>query len=608
MKKLPFIKLVVLTFVVLLSNCQNNLEEQEAVLKLGKGKLSSRGVAKKKVLLLGIDGLQFEKMVNVFTPNLDEFNIVKAYTGGIKGAISEQKTNSGPGWTTILTGVWANKHRVLDNNSSFKSATKSIFQRIKEHNPNLETTSIVTWKTIHDFLREQLNYIDYKIEGYGDDKAIMNAVNEINNHNPDFLFIDIDEPDSVGHGNGFGGLYNNAIKRADERLGTLVAAVKNRAKERNEDWLIILTTDHGRQPSGYGHGSQSNSEKTIFIGMNKIGNEEFTSYTSSVPNKGFNGLYGHVSQTSIVPTILTHLEIPIKKEWQLSSTSLIGNVGARKVMMENNNTIYWDSNSLGSIEVYRNNEYINSVNASQGYFLDNDQPDGLLNYTLVLNGQTATTTINNLTITAGLDWNDGLNNKAYFFRGDNKYVRYNKILDKADNGYPVEIDNSNWPGLESYKNLISAAFKWNSSKCIFFLKDGRYIRYDMNSDSIDSGYPLEINNSNWPGLEAHKNKIRAAFKWNNKKAYFFLNDGTYLRYSIANDRVDSGYPKPINNTTWPGLGSVASKITAAVNWNSVHCYLFLNDNTYVKYSKTLDRAELNYPRPTNNRTWPGLLK
>jgi len=555
MKKLPFTKLVALTFVILLSNCQNNLEEQEAVLNLGKGKLFSRSVAKKKVLLLGIDGLQFEKMANVSTPNLDEFNIVKAYTGGIKGTNSEQKTNSGPGWITILTGVWANKHRVLDNSSSFKSATKSIFQRIKEHNPYLETTSIVTWKTIHNFLREQLNYIDYKIEGYGDDKAIMNAVNEINNHNPDFLFIDIDEPDSVGHGNGFGERYNNAIKRADERLGTLVAAIKNRVKERNEDWLIILTTDHGRQPSGYGHGSQSNSEKTIFIGMNKIGNEEFTSYTSSVPNKDFNGLYGHVSQTSIVPTILTHLEIPIKKEWQLSSTSLIGNAGARKVMMKNNKTIYWDSNSLGNIEVYRNNQYINSVNSSQGYFLDNYQPEGLFSYTLVLNDQTATTAINNLRITAGLDWNDGLNNKAYFFRGDNKYVRYNKILDKADKGYPVEIENSNWPGLESYKNLITAAIKWNSSKCIFFLKDGRYIRYDMNNDSIDPGYPLEINNSNWPGL-----------------------------------------------------GSTVGEITAAVNWNSVHCYFFLNDNTYVKYSKTLDRAELTYPRPTNNRTWPGLLK
>ncbi|CAL2104821.1 Metalloenzyme domain-containing protein [Tenacibaculum sp. 190524A02b] len=606
MKKQTFINQVIIACLLVFTACQTtgDFETKETTQhKTSKARI----VKKKKVLLLGIDGLQWEKIHGVSTPNIDKFNMVKAYTGGIKGTSSEQKTNSGPGWTTMLTGVWANKHRVLDNSSSYKLNVKSVFQILKEHNPNLETTSVITWKTIHDFLRDQMKYVDFKHAEYGDDKAVNNALFEINNHNPDFLFIDIDEPDAVGHASGFGSLYNDAVRRADTRVGTIVKAIEKRANEKNEDWLIILSTDHGRQSNGYNHGGQSGTEKTIFIGLNRAGNEEFTSVDASVPNKDYGGLYGYVSHTSLVPTILTHLEIPIKREWELCSTSLIGNVGPRKVMMKNKNTIYWSAGASGTIEVYRNKQYLASVNASQGSFVDNNQPDGDLTYTLVLNGQTASVTIKNINVIAGLDWNDSINNKAYFFRGNGEYMRYNKALDKVDAGYPIMVTNGNWPGLEVFRNKITASFNWNNSTCFFFLNDGTYINYNMNTDRANSG-AREITNSNWPGLALYKNKIIAAFQWNSKKAYIFLNDGTYVRYNITNDRVDSGYPKPVNNSTWPGMAGYGTKITAAVNWNSVHCYFFLNDGTYLKYSKVLDRVEVGYPKPINNATWPGFEK
>jgi predicted AlkP superfamily phosphohydrolase/phosphomutase len=61
--------------------------------------------AKTKVLLVGIDGLQYDRIQPLSTPNLKSLFLKKAYTGGIKGALSEQVTLSGPGWMSVLTGT-----------------------------------------------------------------------------------------------------------------------------------------------------------------------------------------------------------------------------------------------------------------------------------------------------------------------------------------------------------------------------------------------------------------------------------------------------------------------------------------------------------------------
>lgn len=70
-----------------------------------------------RVLLLGIDGVQLEELQQISTPNFNRLQVRKAYTGGVDGEASQQKTSSGPGWSTILTGVWANKHQITANDS-----------------------------------------------------------------------------------------------------------------------------------------------------------------------------------------------------------------------------------------------------------------------------------------------------------------------------------------------------------------------------------------------------------------------------------------------------------------------------------------------------------
>jgi hypothetical protein len=40
--------------------------------------------------------------------------------------------------------------------------------------------------------------------------------------------------------------------------------------------------------------------------------------------------------------------------------------------------------------------------------------------------------------------------------------------------------------------------------------------------------------------------------WGNGKAYFFKGS-QYIRYDIKADKADPGYPKTVDNNTWPGI-------------------------------------------------------
>ena len=43
----------------------------------------------------------------------------------------------------------------------------------------------------------------------------------------------------------------------DSILKQVWEAVKERQKKHDEDWLVIVTTDHGRSYNGTGHGGQT---------------------------------------------------------------------------------------------------------------------------------------------------------------------------------------------------------------------------------------------------------------------------------------------------------------------------------------------------------------
>jgi hypothetical protein len=193
------------------------------------------------------------------------------------------------------------------------------------------------------------------------------------------------------------------------------------------------------------------------------------------------------------------------------------------------------------------------------------------------------------------------NGKAYLFHGDT-YVRYDPAADKADPGYPAPI-KGNWRGLpDRFTRNLDAAVLWPNHKAYLF-KGNQYCRYDVAGDAMDRGYPARIA-GNWPGFPpAFEASVDAAVVWNNGKAYFFKGD-QYIRYDVASDRTDPGYPLPIAGN-WAGLpGEFQSGIDAVVLWNNGKAYLF-KGRQYVRYDLASDRVDAGYPLPIAGN-WVGL--
>ena len=62
-----------------------------------------------KILLIGIDGVRVDVLADVSTPNLDALSAVGLFTAETR---TTTPSISGPAWSSMLTGVWPEKHGV----------------------------------------------------------------------------------------------------------------------------------------------------------------------------------------------------------------------------------------------------------------------------------------------------------------------------------------------------------------------------------------------------------------------------------------------------------------------------------------------------------------
>lgn len=194
--------------------------------------------------------------------------------------------------------------------------------------------------------------------------------------------------------------------------------------------------------------------------------------------------------------------------------------------------------------------------------------------------------------------------KAYFIFGP-RYARYDANLDQVDAGYPKSIAG-NWQGFpeSGFNEGIDAAVEWPGDK-VYFFKGNQYLRYDITANRAETGYPLEIG-AFWNGLAPHgfDAGIEAAVNWGNGKVYFFKG-GQYLRYDVEGDHIDEGYPLPIAGS-WPGFveAGFADGIDTVINWGNGKAYFFRGDQ-YLRYDIAADAVDPDYPRNIDEG-WPGL--
>ncbi len=262
---------------------------------------------KKKVLIIGIDGCRPDALLAAETPNLD--------TLIDDGLVSYQAqtcefTVSAPGWSSMLTGVWPNKHGVKD--TSFDGADYGsyphFFQRLKEAREDAVTASIVNWEPIN---QEILSGCDLSSRHSLDVEVAQAAVNLLANQDPDVLFVHFDEVDNAGHATGYGvdsTGYLEAVSRADGVIGSVLTGVRQRETYDNEDWLVLVSTDHAG--IGRSHGEDLPELRTVFMIISG----------SSVAGQR---LKRAPEVVDVPPTVLNHLGLTPRSSWSWDGGPII---------------------------------------------------------------------------------------------------------------------------------------------------------------------------------------------------------------------------------------------------------------------------------------------
>lgn len=255
-----------------------------------------------KVLIIGIDGCRPDALLAANTPNMDALWKKGAYTFTAR---TDEISSSGPAWSAMLTGVWHQKHNVLNNDYEDPDLEHypHFFHRIRQEKPELKTYSLANWDPIHKILQEgDATFTSSKMS---DALLTQEVASILENKDLDVIFVQLDEVDGAGHRHDYtvkSKQYLKAIERSDGQVGTMVSALGKRPAIGDENWLIILSTDHGG--SDFGHGKNIPEHTTVFY---------IASGNSAIKGE----IQKEVGVVDVAVTALFHLGIEVEEAWNL---------------------------------------------------------------------------------------------------------------------------------------------------------------------------------------------------------------------------------------------------------------------------------------------------
>ena len=202
----------------------------------------------KRLLMLCLDGVRSDCVMYGNCKNIkqlmrDKNSEYTLYCETIK------RTMSTPSWYSILCGI--ENENVKTNKDILKSYTirfliNNIFlNRIREYSRVLISSWQDFYFAINDATTKSIVEFYNDKDVYGNDDDVIKRTCELIEEKDDKVivsyFMNVDE---TGHDYGFNfqsEQYVKALEKFDEGLGEIMDSIK----ESNDNWMIILTSDHG---------------------------------------------------------------------------------------------------------------------------------------------------------------------------------------------------------------------------------------------------------------------------------------------------------------------------------------------------------------------------
>jgi hypothetical protein len=265
---------------------------------------------RRRALVIGLDGttgpgLNYRALVQgkapalaalmrggKFTPcsNSRDTRCARAHSGPHTG--EDFRWVTGPGWCSVLTGVDNKKHGVKDNaykNLSVFSQTSlkhpTFMKRLISKGMKTAAGGVATFMSATKNGKIIPGIIDYECGADAEHKPLTPASSssscnltarqasdgkdnfrdenltrfleaEIANPSIDLAMGVFDKIDATGHWNGFSNnkIYLKSISSTDILVARLIQAIEKRVQNEQEEWLVIVTADHGGHNVFFGWG------------------------------------------------------------------------------------------------------------------------------------------------------------------------------------------------------------------------------------------------------------------------------------------------------------------------------------------------------------------
>lgn len=269
-----------------------------------------------RVLVVGVDGVRYDTLLAARTPELDRI--------AADGFLTPVRVNpfnptiSGPNWATIATGVLSFQHGIVDNDLDGHRIAEhpDFLTRVRVALPSARTYAAADWPPL---VREARGGPVFLGGGYfppggdpghdlgawekAEDAIAADAAAVLGHDDVTAAFVYLGAPDAYAHRLGVVDEYVTSVEATDRRIGQVLAAVRARATRADEEWTVVVCTDHGHVDAG-GHGGDSVEERLAWIAASG----------PRVPRRAPDG----VEQADVAAHVLSTLDIPIEPRWELA--------------------------------------------------------------------------------------------------------------------------------------------------------------------------------------------------------------------------------------------------------------------------------------------------